>query len=298
MRLDSVYKNAFGYAGFIALLFAVGFVCGVFILYICRYVSKVIKGAATDKPSEEMQEYINDLVNYLALSFLLMCGPALFKLIIASSHTDPHIGISLYFVALYVIAGGVISLLYTHWPVLDKEGHLEFKEKVLVILNLFAVPVVFCLGFYIYVSIFPESLLLLVLLYAAGGAVFYAASHVMTARFGFIQRQKTLDNVGKIAIMIAVLLVFATGFWQMGFPLTAEEFVVLATGHSFWIITDFKELKNNFSMFLEKTFLVITVIILAGRTLFYLLFPDAPEIYVLAACAGIGLGIARSIYTN
>ena len=137
-----------------------------------------------------------------------------------------------------------------------------------------------------------------VLLYAAGGAVFYAASHVMTARFGFIQRQKTLDNVGKIAIMIAVLLVFATGFWQMGFPLTAEEFVVLATGHSFWIITDFKELKNNFSMFLEKTFLVITVIILAGRTLFYLLFPDAPEIYVLAACAGIGLGIARSIYTN
>ena len=298
MRLEPVYKNAFGYTGFIASLFAAGFVCGVFILYICRHVSKVVKGAAIEKPSEEMHEYINDLVNYLALSFLLMCGPALFKLIIASSHTDPHIGISLYFVVLYVVAGGVISLLYTHWPALPEKERLEFKEIVLAILNFFAVLVVFCLGFYIYVGKFPESLLLLVLLYAAGGAVFYAASHVMTARFGFIQRQKTLDNVGKIAIMIAVLLVFATGFWQMGFPLTAEEFVVLATGHSFWIITDFKELKNNFSMFLEKTFLVITVIILAGRTLFYLLFPDAPEIYVLAACAGIGLGIARSIYTN
>ena len=58
MRLEPVYKNAFGYTGFIASLFAAGFVCGVFILYICRHVSKVVKGAAIEKPSEEMHEYI------------------------------------------------------------------------------------------------------------------------------------------------------------------------------------------------------------------------------------------------
>ena len=260
--------------------------------------SKDIKtGQKSQSTLGSLRSFIVSMLLYLALVLILGLGLGAFLLIKEIKFTDSGVGMSLYFVALYVTIGTVINALYTHLPALDYDSQPGMLDNIALALYYAAVYT----GYFAIILIrpvlnyFSDRPYLLIPAYAVSGLIFYTLSKVMTKKLHLTQRSQVLDNVSKVIITITALMMIADAFVLEGYARIAEEVIVLATGHSFWILTDFRALKAEIKTALSNRFLLISLFIFVGASLFFSVFPDFPSYYVASFSVGFGIGILRII---